>query len=167
MSTDSSFPSYHSSEVSAGAPSPMRPRSVSVAFWLYLLAGALEIVVVIIGIAASLGARQRVHAELIKTGAATGRHIDVSTVIGIGIGVSVVFGVIALAAFLVFAILMRRGYGWARIVLLIITVLALIGVTGADGIGALKAIVAIAATVLVFLPASSAWFGATKASRRA
>jgi hypothetical protein len=168
MSTSSGMPAYPSSPSSASRsaePLPAQPRVVTVAFWLYLLAAAFEVVTVIWSVIAGLNSRARISGVLAQQSNLRGHHIDVGVVLAIGIAVAVVVGVIAIAAFVVFAFVMRRGYGWARIVLLIVTVLSLIGVAGNDGIGAAKSIAAVVATVLVFLKPASEWFRAAKQAR--
>ena len=79
--------------------------------------------------------------------------------------VSVVISVLFLAATVVFAFLMKRGHNWARWVLGAVTVLSLTGIVSDYGLGAGRFVIGAIATVLVFLPASNAYFRAVKASK--
>lgn len=163
----SNLPSYPSSPA-ASAPRtevPRPPQFVTLAFWGYLLVALLEIVVTVISVIALAGSKSSISKELSKQTTASGQHVDVETVVAAGTVGVVVVGVIALALYLIFAILLRRGFGWARIVLLVVTVISLLGVTGEYGIAAVKVGIAIVATVFVFLAPSSAWFRATKQAR--
>lgn len=163
----SNLPSYPSSASSSAPRSavPGPPQFVTLAFWGYLLVALLEIVVTIISVIAVSGSRLSIRKELSKQTQVSGQHVDVQTVVAAGMVGVIVVGVIALALYLIFAILLRRGFGWARIVLLVITVISLLGVTGDYGIAAVKVGIAIVATVFVFLTPSSAWFRVTKQAR--
>jgi hypothetical protein len=67
--------------------------------------------------------------------------------------------------FVLFAIFMRRGANWARIVLTVVTALSLLNLLASFGIGALQVIVAVVATVLIWLKPASAYFAAVRASK--
>lgn len=163
----SNFPQYPTSAPPMAVPEvPRRPGVVTAAFWCFMGVAALELVVTILSVvvvAASgsiIGGVLRNHPEL------SGRHIDVSTLVGVGTVFVVVIGVIAVALYIVFPILLVRGHGWARIVLLVVTAISLLGITGDYGISAVKVILAIVATVLAFLTPASHWFRATKQARQ-
>lgn len=157
MSAYSPIPPYPHPDAPPAAP-PARPRWVTVAFWLCLAAGVLQVVVTIVSAVRAHASRAQVSSTLSRMGTANGRQIDVNTVVTLGIVMSVVVGVIAVVVYVGLAFLIRHGYGWARIVLLIVAVLSLLGFRGADGLGALKAAVVVVATVLVFLSSSATWF---------
>ncbi len=165
MSSD--IPRYPSSSAPAGTTSavPPPPQYVIFAVWGFLIVALLEVVVTVISVIAVAGSTAAVTTELSKQTQLSGRHIDVATLI-LGETVAVVaVGVIATALYVIFAILLRRGFGWARIVLLVVTVISLLGITGDYGLSAVKVGIAIVATVFVFLTRSSVWFRATKQAR--
>ena len=154
-----------------GAPPPAaadRPKLVDIAFWLYIAAAVLSVVGILLSVA-SLGAvREEALRQLEEQG--QGEAIPPEAIEGaiwVGFGIGVVFALLFTAAYVVFAILMRKGHGWARIVLAVFAGLAIFGVIGGFGIGALQFLCLAAATVLVFLPASNAFFSAAAAQRRA
>lgn len=76
-------------------------------------------------------------------------------------------------AILLFAILMRRGQNWARIVLAVIggllalfALVSLVGGTVSDVVQALLTlVVVIAALVLMFTELANTWFAAQRANR--
>lgn len=123
-------------------------RRRDVAFWLFVGAAAVDVLVVLLGLS-HIGA---------TVGAARSRPgTDPATVdiyIGIGIGIVLAFELTEAALFVVFGRLARRGVRWARFALLVLTVLALLGFSEGDYIlGVLRLLLAAAGSVLLFLPA--------------
>jgi hypothetical protein len=170
-----------------------RPRTVDIAFWLYLLTAALGLVGAILNIASFASRRQLaidvMQRQLDKQGQSGvvppgtfGAILDVLFAVGL------VLGVIFLAAYVLFALFVRRGANWARIVLTVFAGLALVGTLlsllslvplpgGAEVQGArdplsltisiLQFLCLAAATVLVWLRPSSEWFRQVKANKAA
>jgi hypothetical protein len=158
-------PSYPSSATPAGSgPAVTPPQQVTIAFWLYLLGALLSLVSLIISIA-TIGA---LKSDLQKQLAAQGQQLSdnaVNAAVGVSIAIAVVFGLLYLAAYVLFAFFMRRGANWARIVLLIVTVLSLFQVLGAYGVGGARVVVGVIATILIFLKPANEYFRAVKARK--
>jgi hypothetical protein len=137
------------------------PRTVTVAFWLFLLVVLTHVVGLIVSIAQAPGAAQRAKTQLAHSGTAT-HGVNVSSLVGVSVVVGIVVAILYILAFILFDYYMRRGRNWARIVLLIVTVLSLTGVLGLYGVGAVGVIAAVVAVILTFLPASNAYFHSVK-----
>jgi hypothetical protein len=118
-----------------------RPGTVETAFWLYLAAP-------VIGLILSLVSIGRV------TSSAAASHLPQGAVIA-GVVIGIVINVIYLIAVIVIDTFFRRGANWARIVL---TVLAALSVFGVIGLGAITFVIGLVAIILSWLPASNAWF---------
>lgn len=126
------------------------PKRVNTAFWLYIASAALSLVLLIIALA-TVGT---VTAQVQQS---TGGKLS-GAAVGASITVSVIFGILYIAAYVVFAVFMRRGANWARIVLLIVTVLSLFGILGGYGVGAVRAVLGVIATILIFIKPASEYF---------
>ena len=118
-----------------------RPGTVETAFWLYLAAP-------VIGLILSLLSIGRV------TSSAAASNLPQGAVMA-GVAIGIVINVIYLVAVIVIDIFFRRGANWARIVL---TVLAALSVFGILGLGAITFVIGLVAIILSWLPASNAWF---------
>jgi O-antigen ligase len=152
-----------------GAPQPAaadRPKLVDIAFWLYIAAAALSILGLLVSLASIGAVREQALRQLEQQGQGELPPEAVEGAIWAGFAIGLVIALVVTAAYVVFAILMRKGRGWARIVLAVFAGLAIFGVVGGFGIGALQFLCLAAATVLVFLPASNEFFKAS-AQRRA
>jgi hypothetical protein len=150
------------------SPDVPRPKPVDTAFWLYLAAAALGIVGLLVSIASYGAVRDdalRQLSEQGQGGVLSAEAID--AVVTATFVVDSVFAVIFTAGYVILANLMRRGMNWARIVLTVLAGLAVFGILADSGIGALEFVCLAAATVLVFLPASNAYFRAAAATRAA
>lgn len=128
-----------------------RPSSVTAAFWLWIVEAILSVVfgIIVVAVAASTPAVTDL----------SGSQRD--TAVGVLIGVAVVFIVVAVIRGLI-AFAMRRGRNWARIVLTVLAALSIVA-TVVQGGGAgwllwVSVVLAVVAVVLMFVPASNAWF---------
>jgi hypothetical protein len=120
-----------------------RPGTVEAAFWLYLVAPVVGLILALVGLGASTTAANTAAARAgISAGAVAGLLVT-------GIVLDVVF----LVAVIVVDMFFRRGRNWARITL---TVLAVVS------FGVFTFILAVIALILSWLPASSAWFRSVK-----
>lgn len=140
------------------------PRTVNIAFWLFLLVALTRLVAIIIAVATFGAASDAAKSSI----AGTGSNVSSSQVDGIlraSLIASIVFAVLFLVAFVLFDYFMRRGANWARIVLLILTILSLFNVLGAYGVGAIGFVAGVVATILMFLRPSSEYFQAVKARK--
>lgn len=153
---------------------PAAPGSVKGAFLIYLLAALLAA----LGIVLSL--TSNIWDDAIAAGANTS-GLDTQTVVNTAKIVTVVVGAILLALYLLFAFKMRAGRNWARIVLTVLSALSIASSfsasasvtvngnvyksTSTQATGWIGAVLGIIAIVLMFLPASNAYFSASKAAR--
>ncbi len=148
------------------APLTSPPTTVTASFWLHIVGAVLGVVGAIVGFVALPAAIEQGVEIARGQGTDTG-GVDLEGIVrGAAIGGAVLGGVIAVAftvLTIVFALKMRQGRNWARIVLAVFAGLQIFGVAGAYGVGALHFLVALAALILSFLPVSNAWFAARKA----
>lgn len=167
--SQSNMPNYPSPSGPGAAPGGSRvpvaaPMQVVIAFWLYMAAAAVSLISLVVSVATAGASRSAVQQQLSSQGQKfTSSQLD--AVITLGIVIAVVLGVIFIAAYVIFDLFLRRGAGWARIVLLIVTVFSLFQVLGGYGLGGLRFVLGLIATILVFLPAASEYFRAVKANR--
>lgn len=101
---------------------------------------------------------------------ADAQGINVNTLVnGVKLA-SIVVAVIFVGLYLLFAMKMRAGRNWARIVLTVLSALSIVSAasraTSSQLFGWIGAALAVVAIVLMFLPASSAYFAASKAARQ-
>lgn len=163
--SDNSEPTGFPSEPSVNStPSAAQPQQVRIAFWLYLLAALAALISGVVGAATAGANRSVIESQLATSGVAVSTS-TIDAVITAAIIFAIVFSIIWVAAFVIFALFMKRGAGWARIVLTILSALSLVSVAGSFGLGALQALAAIVATVLVWLGPAREYFQAVKASR--
>lgn len=119
-----------------------RPGTVEAAFWLYLIAPIVGLILAIVGLGAASTAGNAAAAKAgISSGAVSGILIA-----------GIVIDVIMLIAIIVVDLFFRRGANWARIVMTVLGVLTFF----AGGIFAF--ILSVVAIILSWLPASNAWF---------
>lgn len=159
--------SYPASSGPAGGNTPVAPpQQVNIAFWLYIVGAALSLISLIVSLVTIGSLKDDVQKQL----ASQGQQISDATLnatVGVSITFAVVFGILYIAAYVLFAFFMRRGANWARIVLLIVTVLSLFGILGGFGLGAARVVVGVIATVLIFLKPANEYFASVKARKRA
>jgi hypothetical protein len=118
-----------------------RPGAVDAAFWLYLAAPVIDLVLSLLSIGS------------VNASAAAAKLPQGAVIAGVVIGI--VVNVLYLVAVVVIDTFFRRGANWARIVL---TVLAALSVFGVLGLGAIPFVISVVAIILSWLPASNAWF---------
>jgi hypothetical protein len=167
----SGIPLYQGQDFSGGAvkpqmAAPTAPRPVTVGFWLYLAAAALSVVSLIIGLSAIGGSRDTLRQQLSNQGQQVSED-TLNAFIAAGIAVSIIFAVVWVVLFVLFAFFMKKGANWARIVLTIITVLSLLNIASGYGVGAVQVLAAVIATVLIWLRPASSYFNAVKARKAA
>jgi len=137
------IPSYSApanEPVPGAATVPAAPSQVTIAFWLYLVGALLSLVSLVIALALTGATKTAVENQL----AAQGQHLSASAVnalVDLSVAVAVVFSVVFIVAYILFAMFMRRGANWARIILLILTVLTLFQITSGYGVGALRIVI--------------------------
>lgn len=163
------------------AEPPARPTSVTLAFVAWLLMTALSLLSLIFVLTSPIW--DRAVAAGARAADVNGVQIDASTLVNTVRITSVVGFLIGAALYLLFAFKMRAGRNWARVVLTVIGVLGVLSavlptyrsvtVNGTTyvvqnyGIHWISLALLVAALVLMFVPASNAYFAAAKAYRRA
>jgi len=127
------------------------PTPVNAAFWIWVAEAILEVIlaiIVMIGVSAA--------ASLLTSDSATA-----GVIMGTAIGVGIVMIIIA-ALRILFAVYMRRGRNWARIVLTVLGVLGVLGGISSLVQGSWFYLITVAATivaiVLMFVPTANPWF---------
>lgn len=124
------------------------PAVVKSSFWLWIAVGVLLAVIAIVGSfrpvdVSALPETERSFAALVPISAAVG-------------------GTIAGLLHVLFAVFLLRGKNWARIVLTVVGALTLIGLAMKMALGdwasGISLVLTVAAIVLMYLPASNAYF---------
>ncbi|WP_246854144.1 hypothetical protein [Naasia sp. SYSU D00057] len=178
----------------APAEIPPRPRPVEIAFWLYILTAALGVVGLILSASTYPALRAQALEDAQRQLEQQGQEDvlppgTIETIADSAFGVGIATGVIGILLYVLFAIFVRRGANWARIVMTVLAGLSILGtlfaiaslalpsVTGASGaaepapgselIGILQCLCLVAATVLIWLRPSNEWFRRVKEYRRA
>ncbi|AMM20686.1 hypothetical protein AX769_11715 [Frondihabitans sp. PAMC 28766] len=137
---------------------------MNIAFWLFMLTALVHVVSLIVSAATYNSNTSSVKGQLTKHGSGVSSS-QADAFLGAGLVTSIVIGILFIVALVLFAVFMRRGANWARIVLLILTILSLTGVAGLYGLGALGVVAGVVATILMFLRPSSEYFRARKAAK--
>lgn len=169
MSDQTPLPSYSAGSGSVPAGRMAAPKQVNTAFWLYIAVGVLSLIGGIIGAAVFSGNQDQLRKQLSQGGQNVSQGaIDAG--IGAGIASAIVSGIVGLALYVLFAIFLRRGANWARIVLTVLTALSLIAniitlATGNVGLGLLQVILAVIATILIFRKPANEYFQSVKAHK--
>jgi hypothetical protein len=147
--------------MSAPPPATPAPSTVTAAFWLYLAGAALGVV------SATVAAVIGIHR--INAGAVPGADVSpgvIDAVRAVGVAFDIVLGVAGIVGYVVFAVLMRRGAGWARIVLTVLSTIAFVsGLVGLFVLNLLNLLVSAlvtAAAVLIWQRSANAWFAARR-----
>jgi hypothetical protein len=155
---------------SAGAPvaaPTVPPRTVNIAFWLYVAGAVFSVISGIITIA-TIGSQRADIIDTLRNSNQTGSSNPESfadAIIATTTTLTVVTLIFWAVAFILFAFFMRRGANWARIVLTVLTVLSLLNVINGFGAGFLQVAATVVATILIWLRPSSEYFAAVKASK--
>jgi hypothetical protein len=176
--TNPAYPPPPPYQNQAAAPPLAPPGSVNGAFLIYLISAVLAVIGIILTLTSNVWAR-----ALADTAAVNGSSVDPHTLVNTVKIVSVIFGLIFVALYLLFAFKMRAGRNWARIVLTVLSALSIASAfsrttntvtinghaytsTSTQVTGWIGVIASIIAIVLMYLPASNAYFGASRAARQ-
>jgi hypothetical protein len=126
---------------------PAMPTELKVAYWIWLISGLLGLLFGVIGLFGSF----------VLLAMAPGLGIVVLLLVLVALAVA--------AAQVILAMKMKEGWEWARFALTIVAgislILAMINVSAAEGRGGggwSSVVISLAATVLMWLPKSQAWF---------
>lgn len=103
-------------------PSIVAPQPVQTSFWLWIAASVIGLVGGIVGLVVGFGAaEQAAGAAASQAPGVPVRGIVIGTLIATG-----VFIALFVALFVVFAVFMRRGRNWARIVLTVLGAISIV-----------------------------------------
>lgn len=148
---------------------PQRPAAVDRGFWLLIASAVLSVIGLIFTIMQmnSDDFRTDLQAQSPELSSS-----DLDMAISITVTVAVVIAVISVAVSILFAVLARKGYNWARIVITVFAVLSLFGLVGIDSsigsiLGVLSILLNIAAVVMFFTAPATAYFNEMKQYRQA
>jgi len=171
-------PSYPNPQY--GVPQPRAieaPSSVKGAFVIYVVTALISLVGIVITLTSDI--YDRAINEAANAGAVTG-EISASQIVTIAKTVTIVVGVLFLALYLFFAVKMRAGRNWARIVLTVLSGLSILSVANTGSVtvnnrvysssmslisGWVGAALAVLAIVFLYLAASNAYFRDVKAAK--
>ncbi|MDR6612003.1 hypothetical protein [Leifsonia sp. 1010] len=158
-----SYPASSSPAPAAGGP-VTPPQQVNTAFWLYIAGAALSLISLIVSLATIGSLKEAIQRQLV----AQGQQVPDGAVdagVAVSVTLTVIIGILFIAAYVLFAYFMRRGANWARIVLLVVTVLSLFDILGGFGTGAARFVVGVIATILIFLKPANDYFREVKARK--
>jgi hypothetical protein len=144
---------------------------VNAAFWLYVAGAGMGLVSVLVE--AVVGLQQVESGQLAGQVSSLGTDVSpsvITTALAVAVALGVAIGLISVVAYVVFAWLMRRGANWARIVLTVLSSIALVsGVVGLlpppNLLNLLVSVLVVGAAVLLYVPASNAYFQARAAAK--
>ncbi len=157
---------------------PATPGSVWIAWLIYLLAAVAAVVGIVLVVTSN------VWNQAINDAAAQNSNVNVQSLINSAKVITVAIGVIFAALFLFFDFMMRAGRNWSRIVLTVLSALSILSAFGASassrvtvnghvysassstGIGWAQGALSVLAIILMYLPASNAYFRASLAFRK-
>jgi hypothetical protein len=140
------------------------PGSVNAAFWLYLAGAAVGVVSTVVGAVLGL---QRLQASDLTRRLPSGTDVSpevLNAAFAAVVAGLIAVGVISVTAYIVFALVMRRGANWARIVLTVLSAIALVsGLLGLLSLNLLNLVVTVlvdVAAVLLWQRTANAYFAA-------
>jgi hypothetical protein len=136
------------------APGPV-PKLVNISFWLFIAAGALWVISMLVSLGTLDSPAVRDMFE--KQMAASGTSVDFESIKGFLVGTIVVFAVISAGLYALVAFNVRRGKNWARILGTVFAALSIFNIVPLS-LATLAALVGIAAIVLLYLPTTSPYF---------
>jgi hypothetical protein len=146
------------------------PGSVNAAFWLYVAGAVMGLASVVVGAVVGI---QRIRSGLLPSRVLPpGTDVSptvINTALTVGVALGIAVGVLSVTAYLVFAFIMRRGANWARIVLTVLSAVALVsglvGLLSLNVLNLLVSVLVVIAAVLLYVPASNAYFAASTVGR--
>lgn len=156
--------------MSGEPPRTAVPSSVSAAFWLYIAGAALGLVSVVVGAVVGIQRIQsgQIAGQVIPPGTDVSPSV-INTALAVGVALGIAVGILSIAAYVVFAVLMRRGANWARIVLSVLSGIALVsglvGLLALNLLNLLVSVLVVVAAVLLYAPASNAYFASRSAAK--
>jgi hypothetical protein len=162
----SDYPSYPASSPTSASPAPARPGTINGAFWAFIASTVIGLIGAVLLFAGKDAIVTAARDASRKNGTnLTDAQIDQAATLTIV--VAVVIAVIISLLYLLFALKLRAGRNWARIVLTVITVLQVLSVlVGQGSIGSyISVLAAVVGVVLSFTAPSNAYINAAKTAR--
>ena len=147
---------------------PVAPPVMNIVFWLMLAAGLMSVVAAMFGVmnANSDTVRAQVEASSCRPRAPAVTPDMLDTVMAFSMATVIGTAVVSVIAYVVLAIFVKKGMGWARIVAAVLAVLSLgqfVGLTMPGGIATtLQILLGLAAVALCFTGAGAAFFRARR-----
>ena len=162
------YPASNGSTAGAPVTAPTAPpRTVNIAFWLYVAGAVLSVISGIITVATIGGQRDQFLRSVQDTNQTNGQNAQ--AVVDAVIAGATVWAIITLifwaVTFVLFAFFMRRGANWARIILTVLTALSLLNILAGYGVGFIQFAATVVALVLMWLRPSNEYFSAVKATK--
>lgn len=141
------------------------PTPVLVSFWIWIAGAALSV----IGGVIEIFQRNAIINSLAKAKPAGVSRDQYPQIANLTITVTVIVALVFAALYVLFAFRIREGRNWARGVLTVLTVLGVVydvlDVNSLSLSTIVSALIAIVAVILLYVPASSAFFAAVRARR--
>jgi hypothetical protein len=158
-------PPLSESELS-GTPAATRPpvpNEVQISFWIWIAGAVLSI----LGALYSLTQRDQFAEALRNTPQASQLSPEeFDAAVSASLLFAVVLGVVFAGLYILFALQMRAGKNWARVVLTVLTALSLVSMLfGASLLGLFTALISVVAVVMLYMPNAKAYFDAVKRAR--
>ncbi len=142
-----------------------RPTPVQVSFWIWIASAVLTV----LGGLLVLTQRDEMLALLRQQPGATSlTEQQLQATVNLTLGVSVVIYVVIGLLYVLFAVKMRAGRNWARIVLTVLTVLSLLSLAQGtiDVVGLIGVLAAVVAVVLLYLKPANDYFNLVRRQRQ-
>src|SRR6478735_3772693 len=157
---------------------PVRPRTVELAFWCWILTTAISLIGLVLTLTSP------VWADAVAAGVRSSDRgsIDVQSLVAVAKAILIVVFLISVVVYVLFAFKMRAGRNWARITLPVFGALSILAsftlatgsVTvnsetysaGGRGPSWITAVVALVAIILMFVGESNRFFADSRASRQ-
>jgi len=162
----SDYPSHPASTETSTAVGRERPGTINGAFWAFLASAVIGLLSAVLAIA-NKDALIEAARETNRQGGAqlSEAQLDqaATLVIIVGLVISAAFALL----YLLFAVKLRAGRNWARIVLTVLTALQLISIIFSTNtlVGYLSVLAAVVGVVLSFTTPSNEYIAATKSVR--
>jgi lysylphosphatidylglycerol synthetase-like protein (DUF2156 family) len=162
------MPSWPTSDADARPPITDKPKQVRLAVLLMYVGAALQLVAI-----ASVflnGSREQLRTsarQVLQQQKQPAGPEQVEAAVNTIITATVVIGVIAIALWILMALMNDRGKSWARMTATILAVLNLFltFMQGLSIVGLVTVVIGIVAAVLLWLPASRPWFDSSRRSK--
>ncbi|MEU5691475.1 hypothetical protein [Actinosynnema sp. NPDC020468] len=144
----------------AGSTPLQAPKEVRTSFWLWIVGAAVSVISALL----TLTQRDEVEQQLRDTPQGKQLSADqLAAAVNAGLLVAVLVALVFAGLYVLFAFKAKAGRNWARIVLTVLTLLGLLALLRtASVLGVFTNLISVIAIVLLYLPASKAYFDSVK-----